>query len=185
VWYDFNDKFYYGMGDGRANNITAQYSNYIYPYTPTSQRPRSRRASPRPGARCTAWCRRPTTPSTTSGTTHLGCLGECQASAIAEARFMRGTATGTSPHCGDAASSTRTPPTCEQLCGARNNQTDVLEFAIRDLEYAAKYLPKSQTGAGRVNAIRPSACSAVCTSRWPASPPRDSITAATSSRPPT
>ena len=33
VWYDFNDKFYYGMGDGRANNITAQYSNYIYPYT--------------------------------------------------------------------------------------------------------------------------------------------------------
>ena len=23
VWYDFNDKFYYGMGDGRANNITA------------------------------------------------------------------------------------------------------------------------------------------------------------------
>lgn len=33
VWYDFNDKFYYGMGDGRANNITAQYSEYIYPYT--------------------------------------------------------------------------------------------------------------------------------------------------------
>ena len=33
VWFDFNDKFYYGMGDGRANNITAQYSNYIYPYT--------------------------------------------------------------------------------------------------------------------------------------------------------
>ena len=33
VWYDFNDKFYYGMGDGRANNITAQYSDYIYPYT--------------------------------------------------------------------------------------------------------------------------------------------------------
>lgn len=33
VWYDFNDKFYYGMGDGRANNITAQYSDYLYPYT--------------------------------------------------------------------------------------------------------------------------------------------------------
>ncbi len=33
VWYMFNDKFYYGMGDGRANNITAQYSDYIYPYT--------------------------------------------------------------------------------------------------------------------------------------------------------
>ena len=33
VWYMFNDKSYYGMGDGRANNITAQYSDYIYPYT--------------------------------------------------------------------------------------------------------------------------------------------------------
>ena len=31
VWYMFNDKSYYGMGDGRANNITAQYSDYIYP----------------------------------------------------------------------------------------------------------------------------------------------------------
>lgn len=33
VWNSFNDKGYYGMGDGRANNITAQYSDYIYPYT--------------------------------------------------------------------------------------------------------------------------------------------------------
>ena len=33
VWQSFNDKAYYGMGDGRANNITAQYSDYIYPYT--------------------------------------------------------------------------------------------------------------------------------------------------------
>lgn len=33
VWQSFNDKAYYGMGDGRANNLTAQYSDYIYPYT--------------------------------------------------------------------------------------------------------------------------------------------------------
>ena len=37
VWAGFNDKFYYGMGDGRANNITAQYSNYIFPYTNLSE----------------------------------------------------------------------------------------------------------------------------------------------------
>ena len=37
VWAGFNDKFYYGMGDGRANNITAQYSDYIYPYTNLSE----------------------------------------------------------------------------------------------------------------------------------------------------
>lgn len=33
VWNSFNDKFYYGMGDGRANNLTARWSAYIYPYT--------------------------------------------------------------------------------------------------------------------------------------------------------
>ncbi|GAE83495.1 RagB/SusD family nutrient uptake outer membrane protein [Bacteroides reticulotermitis] len=33
VWWQFNEKFYYGMGDGRANNLTAMYSNYIFPYT--------------------------------------------------------------------------------------------------------------------------------------------------------
>ena len=31
---DFNDeKPYYSMGDGRANDITARWSDYIYPYT--------------------------------------------------------------------------------------------------------------------------------------------------------
>ena len=33
VWNSFNDKAYYSMGDGRANNITARWSDYIYPYT--------------------------------------------------------------------------------------------------------------------------------------------------------
>ena len=37
VWNEFNDKFYYGMGDGRANNITAPYSAYVYPYTNFSE----------------------------------------------------------------------------------------------------------------------------------------------------
>ena len=33
VWNDFNGKFYYGVGDGRSNNLTARWSDYIYPYT--------------------------------------------------------------------------------------------------------------------------------------------------------
>lgn len=33
VWNSFNDKAYYSMGDGRSNNITARWSDYIYPYT--------------------------------------------------------------------------------------------------------------------------------------------------------
>ena len=33
VWNDFNGKFYYSVGDGRSNNLTARWSDYIYPYT--------------------------------------------------------------------------------------------------------------------------------------------------------
>ena len=29
VWNDFNGKAYYSMGDGRANNLTARWSDYI------------------------------------------------------------------------------------------------------------------------------------------------------------
>ena len=33
VWNSFNGKFYYSVGDGRSNNLTARWSDYIYPYT--------------------------------------------------------------------------------------------------------------------------------------------------------
>ena len=33
VWSSFNGKLYYSMGDGRSNNITAQWSSYIKVYT--------------------------------------------------------------------------------------------------------------------------------------------------------
>ena len=33
VWSDFNGKLYYSMGDGRSNNLTARWSDYIYPFT--------------------------------------------------------------------------------------------------------------------------------------------------------
>ena len=32
VWWAFNEKAYYAFGDGRSNNITAQYSEYIKYY---------------------------------------------------------------------------------------------------------------------------------------------------------
>jgi hypothetical protein len=37
VWFDFNDKFYYGLGDGRADNLYAPYSDYVYPFTDLSE----------------------------------------------------------------------------------------------------------------------------------------------------
>ena len=33
VWFDFNDKFYFGLGDGRGFNLYAPYSDYVYPFS--------------------------------------------------------------------------------------------------------------------------------------------------------
>ncbi len=33
VWFSFNDKFYFGLGDGRSYNLYAPYSDYIYPFS--------------------------------------------------------------------------------------------------------------------------------------------------------
>src|SRR5690606_14703353 len=37
VWFDFNDKFYYGLGDGRSYNLYAPFSDYIYPFSDLSE----------------------------------------------------------------------------------------------------------------------------------------------------
>ena len=33
AWFGFNDKFYFGLGDGMAYNLQANYSDYVYPFT--------------------------------------------------------------------------------------------------------------------------------------------------------
>lgn len=48
VWNSFNDKAYYSMGDGRSNNLTARWSDYIFPYT-TSPKQLSRPVLKTPG----------------------------------------------------------------------------------------------------------------------------------------
>ena len=111
VWYDFNDKFYYGMGDGRANNITAQYSNYIYPYTNFTENSLSQGLSE-------AWGSLYSVVSQSNNTIN-NLLTKCTSSVsetakiqgIAEARFIVVWLTGTSAHSGDAVSSIPTPPT--------------------------------------------------------------------------
>ncbi len=151
VWYDFNDKFYYGMGDGRANNITAQYSDYIYPYTNFTETSLSTGLSE-------AWASLYSVVAQSNNTINnildysTSSVSEtAKIQAIAEARFMRGTAywyIASLWGCGIIYENTE--DYVNNYVVPAQPQADVMEFAIRDLEYAAVNLPKSQSELGRV-----------------------------------
>jgi hypothetical protein len=71
---------------------------------------------------------------------------------IAEARFMRGLAywyLATMWH--DVIISENPTPLVNNPMVNTNPQKDVYEFAIRDMEFAAKYLPETSSATGRVN----------------------------------
>lgn len=151
VWNSFNGKFYYSVGDGRSNNLTARWSDYIYPYTNFTENSLS------PGLE-DAWgsfysvvaqsnnvinnLRDKCGPAVTEGAKIQG---------TAEARFMRGLAYwyigsvwGRGIIYTDTKAQQKNPVT------PAHRQADVIEFAIRDLEYAAANLSKTQANPGRV-----------------------------------
>ena len=151
VWFDFNDKFYYGMGDGRANNITAQYSNYIYPYTNFTETSLSQGLSEAWAALYSVVDQSDNALINIQTKSSSNVSQTAKEQCTAEARFMRGVAywyIGSLWGCGVIYEN----PTqhVNNYVIPANPRTDVIEYAIRDLEYAAKYLPASQTGAGRV-----------------------------------
>lgn len=151
VWFDFNDKFYYGMGDGRANNITAQYSNYIYPYTNFTETPLSQGLTEAWGALYSVVAQSNNTINNISNYSSDNVSDETKVEAVAEARFMRGTAywyIASLWGCGIIYENTA--DLVNNYVVKANPRTDVMEYAIRDLEYAAAHLPASQKGAGRV-----------------------------------
>lgn len=151
VWYDFNDKFYYGMGDGRANNITAQYSNYIYPYTNFTDTPLSQGLSEAWEALYSVVSQSNNAINNIQNYSTSSVSESVKQETIAEARFMRGLAywyIGSLWGCGIIY--TNTSDMVNNYVVPAQPRVDVIEFAIRDLEYAAKYLPKSQSDVGRV-----------------------------------
>ena len=152
VWYDFNDKFYYGMGDGRANNITAQYSNYIYPYTNFTDNSLSQGLSEAWGSLYSVVSQSNNAINNIQNYSQSGVSEGAKTRAIAEARFMRGLAywyIGSLWGCGIIY--TNTSDMVNNYVVPAQPRTDVIEFAIRDMEYAAANLPESQSDAGRVN----------------------------------
>ena len=151
VWYDFNDKFYYGMGDGRANNITAQYSDYIYPYTNFTENSLSQGLSEAWGSLYSVVSQANNTINNIQNKCTSGVSEDAKTQAIAEARFMRGLAywyIGTLWGCGIIY--TNTEDLVNNYVVPAQPRIDVIEFATRDMEYAAACLPASST-SGRVN----------------------------------
>lgn len=143
VWYDFNDKFYYGMGDGRANNITAQYSNYIYPYTNFTENSLSSGLTEAWGALYSVVAQSNNAINNIRNFSTSSVTESAKIQAIAEARFMRGLAywyIGSLWGCGiiyeNTADLVNNYVVPAQPC------VDVIEFAIRDMEYAASICPR-------------------------------------------
>lgn len=151
VWAGFNDKFYYGMGDGRVNNITAQYSDYIYPYTNLSETSLSQGLTDAWNSFYFVVAQANNTINNITDYSAPTLSEDSKRVSIAEARFMRGTAYWyIASLWGVGIIYTNTSSMVNNYVVPANPGVDVIEFAIRDLEYAAKYLPKTPADAGRV-----------------------------------
>jgi hypothetical protein len=151
VWNSFTEKFYYGMGDGRANNITAQWSSYIYPYTNLNENSLSEGLDGAWNSLYSVVAQSNNTINNIKNYATSAVSEEAKIQGIAEARFMRGTAYWyLASLWGGAIIYENTSDLVNSYVVPANDRTDVMEFAIRDLEYAAMYLPKTAPAAGRV-----------------------------------
>lgn len=152
VWYDFNDKFYYGMGDGRSGNINAPWSDYIYPYTNFTETAQSQGLEGAWGSFYSVIAQSNNAINNIRDKSAAAVSEEAKTQAMAEARFMRGLAYWyIASLWGKGIIYTNTAALVNNSVVPPHRNTDVVEFAIRDLEYAAKYLPKTSMGAGRLN----------------------------------
>ncbi|MBS2099708.1 RagB/SusD family nutrient uptake outer membrane protein [Carboxylicivirga linearis] len=148
VWFDFNDKFYYGLGDGRSYNLYAPYSDYIYPFSDLTETGLT-------GPLVSAW-QSFYNVIQQSNKVIIGITGssvdeELKAQYIAEARFMRGTAYWyLASLWGNVIICENPDELVSNPVVNTNSLDDVYEFVMRDMEYAAKYLPSSSGQAGRL-----------------------------------
>ncbi len=148
VWFDFNDKFYYGLGDGRADNLYAPYSDYVYPFTDLSETGLT-------GPLVSAWASLYNVVQQSNnviiGISDSDVKESIKNKYIAEARFMRGTAYWyLASLWGNVIISTDPKELVKNPVVNTNPTKDVYEFAMRDLEFAAKYLPETAGQAGRL-----------------------------------
>lgn len=151
VWSDFNGKLYYSMGDGRSNNLTARWSDYIYPFTNFTETALSPGLEEAWGSLYSVIAQANYTINNILNYATSAVSEEAKVQAIAESRFMRGVAYwyiaslwGKGIIYEDTAAQVSNPIV------PAHRQVDVIEFAIRDLEYAAANLSEVAADPGRV-----------------------------------
>ncbi|MDE7144979.1 MAG: RagB/SusD family nutrient uptake outer membrane protein [Duncaniella sp.] len=151
VWNSFNGKFYYSVGDGRSNNLTARWSDYIYPYTNFTENSLSPGLEDAWGSFYSVVAQSNNLINNLRDKCGPAVTEQAKIQGTAEARFMRGLAYwyigsiwGRGIIYTDTKEQQKTPVT------PAHRQADVIEFAIRDLEYAAANLSKTQANPGRV-----------------------------------
>ncbi len=148
-WNNFNNKFSWAVGDGRSNNITAQYSDYVKFYCNFTETSLTEGLEE-------AWGALYLVVSSSNNVINdiarsEGPSEQAKLRGTAEARFMRGVAYWyIGSIWGRAILYTDTKVQQKNAICPAHRQTDVMEFAIRDLEFAAAHLPKAQSQAGRV-----------------------------------
>ncbi|MDO4164358.1 MAG: RagB/SusD family nutrient uptake outer membrane protein [Bacteroides sp.] len=151
VWNSFNDKAYYSMGDGRANNITARWSDYIYPYTNFTETALSPGLEDAWGSFYSVVAQSNYTINNIKDYSSSSVSEAAKTQAYAEARFMRGLAYWyIGSLWGKGIIYENTAELVNNSIVAPSRGVDVIEFAIRDLEYAAVNLSKTASDKGRV-----------------------------------
>lgn len=151
VWYSFNEKFYYGMGDGRANNITARWSPYIYPYTNFTETALSEGLEEAWGSLYSVVAQSNYTINNIRQYSGPQVSEAAKVQAYAEARFMRGLAYWyIGSLWGKGIIYENTAEMVNNSVVPAHRGVDVIEFAIRDLEYAAANLSRTASNVGRV-----------------------------------
>ena len=152
VWNSFNGKLYYSMGDGRSNNITAQWSSYIKVYTNFNETSLSDGLQEGWGSLYSVVSQSNNVINNIQDKSSSGVSDKAKTIGIAEARFMRGVAYWyLASLWGNVILYNNTTSLVNNYVVPTNPRVDVMEFAIRDLEYAAKYLPDVSSETGRVN----------------------------------
>ncbi|GHT17064.1 membrane protein [Bacteroidia bacterium] len=147
-WYDFNTTFMIAIGDGIPYNVehNTEYIGDFSHFTFTS-------SSPTLG---TAWASLYNVVQNANKViitiNSISADETVKTQAIAEARFMRGLAYYYLESIwGDVIISDNPTPLVNNPIVETNPKKDVFEFALRDMEFAAKYLPETSPAVGRVN----------------------------------
>lgn len=151
AWWNFNEKFYYSVGDGRSNNITAPWSDYIYCYTNFTEHSSSPGLDDAWNSLYSVVAQSNNTINRIKNNSGAGVSEKARLQGIAEARFMRGLAYW---YIGSAWNAAviyeNTADMVKNYIVPPHRVSDVIEFAIRDLEYAAMHLAPTAAEAGRV-----------------------------------